>query len=447
MTTNNKNKFKTFLLSKRYVSDNTDFKTKPTKISLPNGYINVFTNREVGGQITCDILDITTNCLNILDVVPTFKLFGKQFFNHAGVSGDALIVMKEMNYDLTDRDILNLIILDKKKIQNKYNDLKENQHQIFDATKLKKEFFKDSIEINEKKLKNNEELSRNLPKEKNVISENKDDIFFKLRKLQKQISNLSNIEIKEVYSFKKLVIENENEIIEKGGDQKLFEFLKIDVFLNDFRNKTLDDIKDILNLDFSDIEYLIAEQDRFKNSNISELDCIKWAGDPQNDYLAGINYLQKQIELMTEGKSLQVRLDSLYCSGDSLKSSIDNLIIKLNIYETYAISNLVFYLNNNMIQYFEIYSAFEKLGVFDSSWQKSVKSKIISIDEKLSLIGTQLTNLNAEFSKLLESSQNLLENLNIGLQKIESSIDANTVFSAITAYQTFRLNKVSGGSK
>tara|TARA_B110000238_G_C16089173_1_gene423016 strand:- start:156 stop:1304 length:1149 start_codon:yes stop_codon:yes gene_type:complete len=382
-----------------------------------------------------------------LDVVPTFKLFGKQFFNNAGFSGDALIMMKEMNYDLTDKDILNLIILDKKKIQKKYNDLKENKHQIFDATELKKEFFKDSIEINEKKLKNNEELSRNLPKEKNVISENKDDIFFKLRKLQMQISNLSNIEIKEVYSFKKLVIENENDIIEKGGDQKLFEFLKIDVFLNDFRNKILDDIKDILNLDFSDIEYLIAEEDRFKNGKISVLDCIKWAGDPQNDLLASMSYNAKKIELIAEGKSLQVRLISLYCSGDSLKSSIDNLIIKLNIYETYAISNLVFYMNNNMIQYFEIYSAFEKLGVFDSSWQKSVKSKIISIDEKLSLIGTQLTNLNAEFSKLLESSQNLLENLNIGLQKIESSIDANIVFSAITAYQTFRLNKSSGGSR
>jgi len=128
MTTNNKNKFKSFLLSKRYISDNTEFKTKPTKIRLPNGYINVFTNREVYGQLECFILDITSNCLTILDVVPTFKLFGKQFFNNAGFSGDALIMMKEMNYDLTDKDILNLIILDKKKIQKKYNDLKENKH-------------------------------------------------------------------------------------------------------------------------------------------------------------------------------------------------------------------------------------------------------------------------------------------------------------------------------
>ena len=57
-------------------------------------------------------------------------------------------------------------------------------------------------------------------------------IFGKLNRLKEQLNDLAGIEINEVKEFKKLVLEKEQEIVEKGGDEKLFEFLKLDAFLN-----------------------------------------------------------------------------------------------------------------------------------------------------------------------------------------------------------------------
>ena len=96
-----------------------------------------------------------------------------------------------------------------------------------------------------------------------------------------------------------------------------------------------------------------------------------------------------------------------------------------------------FYINDKKIQYFEIHEAFEKLGVFDSSWQKNVLSKLDSIENRLANIENQITILNKEFKTLNQNSESIL----LELKQIEKGINANNVLMAITAYQTWRINK------
>ena len=57
----------------------------------------------------------------------------------------------------------------------------------------------------------------------------------KVKKIQGQINNVSKILIPSISDFKSFVIKNETVIQEKGGEEQLFKFLKVDTFLNDFR--------------------------------------------------------------------------------------------------------------------------------------------------------------------------------------------------------------------
>ena len=83
------------------------------------------------------------------------------------------------------------------------------------------------------------------------------------------------------------------------------------------------------------------------------------------------------------------------------------------------------------IRYFEIYEAFEKLGVFDSTWQKNVLNKLDRIEFRLAQISNQLTELNQNFITLIQSS----ENIDAELKEIKSSIVTGNLLQGITAYQ------------
>ena len=102
-----------------------------------------------------------------------------------------------------------------------------------------------------------------------------------------------------------------------------------------------------------------------------------------------------------------------------------------------ALAMIIFYLNDNKIRYFEIYEAYEKLGVFDSTWQKNVLNKLYLIEFRLSQISNQLTELNQNFISLIESSKNIAAEL----KEIKSSIVTSNLLQAITAYQSWRINK------
>lgn len=273
-------------------------------------------------------------------------------------------------------------------------------------------------------------------------ADNEKIVFKKIDTLKEEIRALSEIEIPKPTKFKALISEKEEEIISVGNDEKLFEFLKIDVFLNDFRNNiaaNVNGIQEFLNSrDFKEVEFTITEAER-KNRGEYTMEELKY----KSSYEGTMNKLKE----MTEGtwESNEKKLAKFYGVGDMLQGTVESAVLTFNLYESYAISCVVFFLNKKRINYFEIHSAFEKLGVFDSTWEKSVKTKLEGIEARLDLINNQLVNLNAEFSNLIESNERTAELISEGLKEIKSSVDANTVVSAFTAYQMYKVNKNTKG--
>ena len=283
--------------------------------------------------------------------------------------------------------------------------------------KFKNEIEQKNLEILEdasKKAEKNIELE-NIKQSKILINLNKlDDLKIKLSEIQE-------IKISDISDFKKVIMDNEKEIIDKGGDDQLFSFIKIDSFLKDYKERIVNDQKGLN--DLLDINFLKSRINQEGNRN--DLDKIVENLEDKSAKLEG---------RMTKG--FDANIDKLFDLGNIMKPVIESQIKTMEYYKNMSCAMIVFYLNDNKFRYFEIYEAFEKLGVFDSTWQKNVLNKLERIDLRLAQISNQLTDLNQNFISLVESSENLAAEL----KEINSSIVTNNMLQAITAYQTWRIN-------
>lgn len=275
---------------------------------------------------------------------------------------------------------------------------------------------------NERKIKQQIEYKKRIQQKEVKENEELEQKFKKVDELNENIEELKNINVIEVNDFKEIIIENEKKIIEKGGESQLFLFLKLDTFLKEYQNRIIKDKEELRKL--IDVDSL---KNRIKN-------------DSKRDE---IEKLQENIQsnlAKLEGKKpigFDSNLESLFKNGSLLKTSMENQIKTLEFYKILSIAMITFYLDDKKIRYYDIYEAFEKLGVFDSSWQKNVLNKLDRIEIRLTHINNQLTELNQNFILLAESSQNIVSEL----KEINSSIMTNNMLQAITAYQTWRINK------
>lgn len=261
-------------------------------------------------------------------------------------------------------------------------------------------------------------------KEKTEIENNKklQDELQELKSLEIKIKVVKEMNVPEVVGFKKLVISSETEITQKGGDAQLFNFLKIDTFLKDFRSKIIEDQMSLNSL----VDFALLEDMMIKEAQ-------------RNDIGKSIEKLQDFSSALNGGRpvSLEGKVRMLFDIGDRLCPHMENRIMTLNYFNEIASAMVVFYLSDKKILYFDIYEAFEKLGVFDSSWQKNVLSKLESIDKNLSALNDQLAELNSNFINLVNSSNEISEQL----KQLNSKIDTNNMLQTITAFQTWRINQ------
>jgi hypothetical protein len=262
-------------------------------------------------------------------------------------------------------------------------------------------------------------------KKKEALKKSNLKLKSKLKKvdsLAKKLSEFQEIKIIDISDYKKIIIDNEKNILEKGGDNQLFSFMKINTFLNDYRGRIISDqsgLKEVL-----DIKWLKSRIESEEKRN--DLDKIS---ENLEDSLARMEGRK------TTGFDSSV--NSLFELGDLMKPSLENQIKTMEFYRNMAVVMIVFYLDDKKIRYFELYEAFEKLGVFDSTWQKNVLNKLDNIEIRLAQMSNQLTELNQNFISLSESSENIV----LELKEINSSVMTNNMLQAITAYQTWRINK------
>lgn len=224
-----------------------------------------------------------------------------------------------------------------------------------------------------------------------------DQAMYEIDIIEKEIFKINNLNIVEVKDYKKNILEHENEIIKKGGKEQLYLFLKIDTFLNDFKDKITEDKEEILaNLPDS-IKNLKSDVNHF-------------------GYLQNSRWMEKHRETYFV---------------------FENRNKTLEFYQSIAGAMIMFYINEKNILYYEIFEAFEKLGVFDSTWQKIVLKKVKNIENSLDEINDKMTLLNAKFSLIVNHNEKIVEEL----KKIESSSKTTNMIQAISLYQLWRNNK------
>ena len=282
-------------------------------------------------------------------------------------------------------------------------------YKIYKKDKTRREDFK----VKESAKKKEALKQNNLKKEKKIK---------KADNLAKKLSEIQEIKIIDISDYKKIIIDNEKTILEKGGDNQLFSFMKINTFLNDYRERIISDqsgLKEVL-----DINWL-------KSRIESE--------EKRNDLDKTLENLEDSLARMEGRKTtgFDSNVNNLFELGDLMRPTLENQIKTMEFYRNMAVVMIVFYLDDKKIRYFELYEAFEKLGVFDSTWQKNVLNKLDNIEIRLTQMSNQLTELNQNFISLSESSENIV----LELKEINSSVMTNNMLQAITAYQTWRINK------
>ena len=288
-----------------------------------------------------------------------------------------------------------------------------------------KSYKKDKTQREKEKIQREDFKVKESAKKKEALKQNnlkKEKKIKKADNLAKKLSEIQEIKIIDISDYKKIIIDNEKTILEKGGDNQLFSFMKINTFLNDYRGRIISDqsgLKEVL-----DINWL-------KSRIESE--------EKRNDLDKTLENLEDSLARIEGRKTtgFDSNVNNLFELGDLMRPTLENQIKTMDFYRNMAVVMIVFYLDDKKIRYFELYEAFEKLGVFDSTWQKNVLNKLDNIEIRLAQMSNQLTELNQNFISLSESSENIV----LELKEINSSVMTNNMLQAITAYQTWRINK------
>ena len=238
---------------------------------------------------------------------------------------------------------------------------------------------------------------------------------------------------------------------------------------------------DLMNLQ---IDSFFQSTDGIKSRKSETLILFDKDNNGELDILEGDNLL---IELMEKHQTLIVEFDHsliqnlvrlnkfLISKRDNLKSifnfikevdfneELDELILILNKgienYQSLLIHSLNMVISlkeKEIITYYEIYESFDKLGIFNSSFEKDISSKLSSIDTKLSTVISSINevifsirsmenSISSKLSELTYTTKSSFEKVNLSLnnelKSIRSGVQWNNLLTGIQTYQTYKLRR------
>lgn len=283
-----------------------------------------------------------------------------------------------------------------------------------------------SLKNDQKKKKEKKQLEEKLLTDRENEKFKKNKLFTerisRLESLKLRMDELNAIQIVEISDYKSFIEENQKAILQKGNDEVLFSFLKIDSFLNEYK-QGMETCKNWVtkNIDVEDLKSKLIQDSQ--SNNLDKL---------SEDLQANLDRLEGK-----RPRGFDASFDSLLSVGHVFKGTYENYNKTLEYYKNIAKTMVIFYLNDNKISYFEIHQAFEKLGVFDSTWQKNLMSKMSNIESNLNRISNDLTQMNNNFEQLINQSEKITSEL----QAINSSVKIGNMIQAISAYQSWRINR------
>ena len=176
------------------------------------------------------------------------------------------------------------------------------------------------------------------------------------------------------------------------------------------------------------------------------------------------NLVQKFIKLSNYLNIKKGNITKLY---NSIKTSNNkNQIDEINSLLFSEVSNyklLLFHslnmitslIENDMVTFYEIYESYDKLNIFNSNWENEVSKKLNSIDKQLNELNLSIRvmdrNIVDSLLKLSYTNKIGFMKLNHSVEKelksINSLIDYNNLFTSISTYQLYKINKQTKGLK
>lgn len=273
----------------------------------------------------------------------------------------------------------------------------------------------------QKTIKPNEKSEKE--KEYYRIQQEKNKLINKLKKVIKANENFKNLKLDDLISIKDFI--NNNKI--KLDDDKILIFLKIDDF-----------IKKIINETIIEINYIIDDFEIRKDTDIINTHFLNL--NKTSTFIPGhIDVSKMNAEVILP--NLINKINFYNENYNKLLQALEEKIITIKYYNSLSFVMLSYLNEDEKLKFFEYYNLFEKLGVFDSTWQNKIYNKLSSIDNNLHKINENLKILNDNIKDISIEINELKENLNSKLSDIKSSADVNNIISGIQLYQLYKINK------
>lgn len=289
----------------------------------------------------------------------------------------------------------------------------------------------------------------------------KDGLFSTVNKtvISKLKKSSYHFELKNSEFFEGL---NLKEIELKGDDLK---------FVNLFKSS----FDTLLNKEFE--EFL---QFKSKRKNISNdldkdgngtIDIIEGTGDELTKLLrkhqskvieVDKNYVQSIIKISNYLKNKRENIQSLFLliKESSTEFDLENNmgLLKNNIHTHnlvlfHSLNLITSIVENDLITFYEIYESFDKLKIFNTSWENEVSQKLSEINLNLNELMNSIDKMERSIVKEIgnltyvteQSFKELGKTVTEELQSIDSSIKFNNLLTGISTYQLYKINKQTKG--
>lgn len=138
---------------------------------------------------------------------------------------------------------------------------------------------------------------------------------------------------------------------------------------------------------------------------------------------------------------------------DELCETLRNEIHGYELILFHSLNMIVSLCEEDMMTFYEIYEAFDKMGIWNSNWENEVSKKLSNIDEGLSelirSINEMEKNIVNEIGYLSYVTQagfsDLESSVTSQLKEIDSSLQAANLLASIQTYQTYKINRNTKG--
>lgn len=256
--------------------------------------------------------------------------------------------------------------------------------------------------------------------------------------------------------LKDLITENQNEIANRKPEY-LENLVKISKFIKDKRKELLEMWDGIKNLELNAL--MLYDIEPFPISR-DEYEINKLRGSYSTKVLRRLVQVTgkpiAECKIIIESGNFDYN-DLLPNGGMNIELILNSYCKELHIYNSQISLAFVMIhslLQNKLVNFLEVYNSFDELGVFDTSYQRSVRESLSGVNKNLCLLNQNLLDLIVKVEEFNNNIIYTIDELNSNsikmlesISSIEGNIKYSNLLSSIQTYQLYQINKNNRLSK